>query len=186
MVYNYFSKGVILKNERKYQFDWESTIGANMGLARPHLGPNTRIEVYRLFQYTLRDVLEQHFDTEMSDNLFREAGVIAGKAFYDRYLSEANDISTLVFKIQDSLHSLGIGIFRMENAAEDSSRFIFTVEEDLDCSGLPDTSAVVCVYDEGFIQGILGSFTGKEFNVREIDCWCTGARACRFEAKMAS
>jgi predicted hydrocarbon binding protein len=175
-----------MERGRKYQFDWGSTIGADMGLARPNLGPNTRVEVYRLFQYTLRDVLEQHFDTEMTDILFREAGVMAGKAFYDHYLTEAKDLSTLITKIQDSLNSLGMGIFRMENAAEDNSHYIFTVEEDLDCSGLPDTSAVVCVYDEGFIQGILGSFTGKEFNVREIDCWCTGARVCRFEAKITS
>ena len=175
-----------MERGRKYQFDWESTIGVDMEQARPNLGPNTRIEVYRLFQYTLRDILEQHYGTEMTDTLFREAGAMAGKAFHDQYLCEAKDISTLVVKIQDSLNTLGIGIFRVESAAEDSSRFIFTVEEDLDCSGLPDTSSVVCIYDEGFIQGILGSFSGKDFNVREIDCWCTGDRACRFEAKMTS
>jgi predicted hydrocarbon binding protein len=76
-----------------------------------------------------------------------------------------------------------MGIFRVESAAGDNSNFIFTVDEDLDCSGLPDTSDVVCVYDEGFIRGILESFSGKGFDVREIDCWCTGARTCRFEAK---
>jgi len=31
---------------------------------------------------------------------------------------------------------------------------------------------------------LLESFSGKNFNVREIDCWCTGARTCRFEAKV--
>jgi predicted hydrocarbon binding protein len=175
-----------METGRKYQFDWDSTIGVNMGLARPNLGSNTSVEVYRLFQYTLRDILEQHYGTELADNLFREAGIMAGKAFHDKYLNDAKDISTLVSKLQDSLHFLGIGIFRVENAAEDGSRYIFTVEEDLECSGLPDTSAVVCVYDEGFIQGILGSFSGKQFDVREIDCWCTGARTCRFEAKIAS
>lgn len=56
-------------------------------------------------------------------------------------------------------------------------------DEDLDCSGLSDTSDVICIYDEGFIQGILESFSGKGFNVRGIDCWCIGSRTCRFEAK---
>jgi predicted hydrocarbon binding protein len=157
-----------------------------MDLARPSLGPSTRIEVYRLFQFTLRDVLEQRHGTEETDTLFREAGVVAGKAFYSRFLSDAKDTSTLASKIQDAFTAFGIGIFRVEEAAEDNSRFIFTVEEDLDCSGMPDTSDVVCIYDEGFIQGILESFSGKGFRVREIDCWCTGARTCRFEAKMAS
>ena len=167
---------------RKYQFVWEDTVGADMNLARPSLGPNTRVEVYRLFQFTLRDVLEQHYGTEMADTLFREAGVMAGKAFYEKFLSDVTDISGLAAKIQDSFNAFGIGIFRVETAVEDNSHFIFTVEEDLDCSGMPDTSEVVCVYDEGFIQGVLESFSGRGFKVREIDCWCTGARTCRFEA----
>jgi predicted hydrocarbon binding protein len=175
-----------MNNQRKYQFDWDNTVGADMKLARPSLGPSTRVEVYRLFQFTLRDVLEQRYGSEMTDNLFHEAGVIAGKAFFDKFLSDARDVSNLAAKIQDSFNTLGIGIFRVEDAADDNSHFIFTVEEDLDCSGLPDTSDVVCVYDEGFIQGVLESFSGNGFNVREIDCWCTGARTCRFEAKRAS
>jgi predicted hydrocarbon binding protein len=131
-------------------------------------------------------VLEQHYGTEMADNLFREAGFLAGKNFYNKYIKGVKDLPTLVAKVQDSFNSLGIGIFQIESATEDNSRFIFTVEEDLDCSGLPDTSTVVCVYDEGFIQGVMESFSGKKFNVREIDCWCTGARTCRFEAKITA
>ena len=175
-----------VENQRKYQFNWDNTVGADMKQARPSLGLNTRVEVYRLFQFTLRDVLEQHYGTAMADNLFREAGVMAGRAFFDKFLSDAKDVSSLAVKIQDSFNVLGIGIFRVESAADDNSHFIFTVSEDLDCSGLPDTSDVVCVYDEGFIQGVLESFSGKGFNVREIDCWCTGDRTCRFEAKLVS
>ncbi|MCC8180922.1 MAG: 4-vinyl reductase, partial [Planctomycetes bacterium] len=49
-----------------------------------------------------------------------------------------------------------------------------------------DTSEQICVYDEGFIKGILDSYTGMDFSVREIDCWCSGERTCRFEAKLAT
>ena len=52
--------------------------------------------------------------------------------------------------------------------------------EDLDCSGLPITGEVVCNYDEGFIAGILHVYTGQVYDVREIDCWATGDRTCRF------
>ena len=172
-----------MEKERKYKFIWDDTVGADMNVARPNLGPNTRIEVYRLFQFTLRDVLEEHYGAEMADTLFREAGVIAGKAFFGKFLKDACDTSGLVTKIQDSFNNMGIGIFRVESAKEDNSHFVFTVGEDLDCSGLPDTADVVCVYDEGFIQGVLESFSGVNFSVHEIDCWCTGARPCRFEAK---
>ncbi|MDR2184680.1 MAG: 4-vinyl reductase [Treponema sp.] len=171
------------EDRRKYKFSWENTIGADMQIARPSLGPNTRIETYRLFQFTLRDVLEQRYGTDAADTIFREAGVLAGKSFFEKFLFDASDVASLANKIQESFNRFGIGIFRVEDAAADGGHFIFTVDEDLDCSGLPDTSDVICVYDEGFIQGILESFSGKGFDVREIDCWCTGSRTCRFEAK---
>jgi len=173
-----------MENQRKYKFNWETTVGADMNQARPNLGPSTRIEVYRLFQFTLRDILEERYGTEMADTLFREAGALAGKEFYKKFLTDTRDVASLATKIQQSFNSLGIGIFRVESAKEDNTHFTLTVDEDLDCSGMPDTSDVVCVYDEGFIQGILESFSGASFTVREIDCWCTGARTCRFEAKI--
>jgi predicted hydrocarbon binding protein len=171
------------ESKRKYLFKWEDTVGADMQVARPNLGSSTRVEVYRLFQFTLRDILEQHYGTDTADDLFREAGVLAGKSFFDKFLNESKDVSSLVAAVQKTFHDLGIGIFRVEAADAGNSRFIFTVDEDLDCSGLPDTSDVICVYDEGFIQGVLESFSGKGFGVKEIDCWCTGSRTCRFEAR---
>jgi predicted hydrocarbon binding protein len=174
---------VMGEDTRKYKFSWDTTVGADMQIARPSLGPSTRIETYRLFQFTLRDVLEQHYGTDDADNLFREAGVLAGQAFFEKYLSDTKDVAGLANKTQSLFNELGIGIFRVESASAAGDHFVFTVDEDLDCSGLPDTADVVCVYDEGFIQGILESFSGKGFDVREVDCWCTGSRTCRFEAK---
>jgi predicted hydrocarbon binding protein len=140
------------------------------------------VEVYRLFQFTLRDVLEQHYGAGMADELFREAGVLSGRSFFARYLAGAKDLSALAAAVQKAFTEMGIGIFRVEKADSEGRHFIFTIDEDLDCSGLPDSSDVICVYDEGFIRGVLESFSGEGFDVREIDCWCTGSRTCRFEA----
>jgi hypothetical protein len=57
------------------------------------------------------------------------------------------------------------------------------VSEDLDCSGLPVTDETVCDYDEGFLMGILKEYSGKDYSVKEIDCWSSGDRVCRFEIK---
>jgi predicted hydrocarbon binding protein len=169
--------------KRKYQFRWDETVGADMQVARPHLGSSTKVEVYRLFQFTLRDVLEQHYGSARADELFREAGFLAGKVFFEHYLKDSRDLPSLAAAVQKAFTEFGIGIFRVERADMGEDHIVFTIDEDLDCSGLPDTSEVICVYDEGFMQGILESFSGKGFDVREIDCWCTGARICRFEAK---
>ena len=61
--------------------------------------------------------------------------------------------------------------------------FTLAVAEDLDCSGLPFTDEVVCKYDEGFIAGIMETYTGRPFIAKEIDCWASGGRVCRFDVK---
>lgn len=85
-----------------------------------------------------------------------------------------------------ALEEMNVGILHVERADMDKLEFTLTVAEDLDCSGLPDLGHVVCTYDEGFISGLFKSFTGKSFEAKEVDCWCTGDRTCRFEVKPAT
>lgn len=167
--------------ERKYAFSWD--LLGDIDLGRPHLGPTLRLELYRLMQFTFRDVLEQHFGADMTDTLFREAGRLAGKAFYDHIIGSATNFNELVRRTQESMRTLQMGILRVEKADPESGRFMLTVEEDLDCSGLPELDFETCKYDEGFLAAILEAFTGKHYDVKEVECWCTGGRACRFAAR---
>lgn len=169
---------------RKYAFNWD-VLGGDMKIARPGLGGETKVEVYRLLQFTLRDVLEQRYGTEEVDAIFLEAGTLAGREFFKNYCEGVADVPALAKIVQDQFRKLGIGIVRFEVADAQKMTFQLTVDEDLDCSGLPDTADHICVYDEGFIKGILDSFTGNNFTVREVDCWCSGARTCRFKAVLA-
>jgi predicted hydrocarbon binding protein len=79
-----------------------------------------------------------------------------------------------------------VGILRFEKSDTQEMDFTLTVSEDLDCSGLPVSGVAVCAYDEGFIAGVFGTYTGREFDVKEIDCWATGERTCRFRAVLKS
>ncbi len=164
--------------ERKYEFHW-SLLG-DLKEGRPNLGSTTRVEVYRLMQFTFRDVLERRFGSEMADELFYEAGKIAGVEFYEHLLKDAKDFGDFVRTLQNRMLEFGIGILRIEEADVEARRLVLTVGEDLDCSGLPELDYEVCKYDEGFIAGIMESYTGKPYHVKEIDCWCTGDRTCRF------
>ncbi len=169
---------------RKYQFSWE--LLGNIALGRPNLGHQTRLEVYRLMQFCFRDVMEQHLGAAKTDQLFYEAGRLAGKEFYQHVLGHISDFDEFVKQLQKALKEMGIGILRIEKADLEQGSFILTVSEDLDCSGLPELDYEVCTYDEGFIAALMESFTGKQFVVKEIDCWCTGDRTCRFTADVVS
>jgi predicted hydrocarbon binding protein len=169
---------------RKYAFTWD--LLGNLELGRPNLGHFTRVEVYRLMQFTLRDVIEAKFGTEEADEVFYEAGKTAGKAFYDHFLAGTTDIGEFIKKLQNTLKEMKIGILRVESMSDGAEKIRLTVDEDLDCSGLPENDYEICVYDEGFISGILENFTGRQYLVKEIDCWCTGDRTCRFSANAAA
>lgn len=166
---------------RSYAFTW-SLLG-DLELGRPNLGPSVRLEAYRLMQFCFRDILEQRFATEVTDEVFFEAGKLAGAEFYEHMLAGCSDFDEYVARMQQVLREMGIGILRIEEADVEAGRFVLTVSEDLDCSGLPDVDDQICVYDEGFIAALMESFTGREFKVMEIDCWCTGDRTCRFTAE---
>ncbi|MDR2054369.1 MAG: 4-vinyl reductase [Desulfovibrio sp.] len=168
--------------ERLYKFSWDFIGDVEAG--RPNLGNTTRIEVYRLFQYTLRDVLEEMFGTEEADRILYKAGYMAGKNLCEKMVGEVSSLGAFVAKVQQVLLDLNIGIMRVENANVGKGHFTLTVAEDLDCSGLPDLGHSVCTYDEGFIAGMFYAHSGQKFAVKEIDCWCTGDRTCRFEVKL--
>lgn len=169
-----------MAEERPYKFSWDF-IG-NIELGRPNLGNLTRIEVYRLFQYTLRDVLEESYGTETADRILYRAGFLAGKELCQKFVGHCESLGEFVNKVEALLIELKIGVLHTEKIDEDSVRFVLTVAEDLDCSGLPEMGHAVCNYDEGFIASLLEFQTGRSFQVKEVDCWCTGDRTCRFEA----
>ncbi|UQZ89358.1 4-vinyl reductase [Deltaproteobacteria bacterium Smac51] len=171
-----------MDSTRKYAFTW-SLLG-DIEAGRPNLGPNLRMEVYRLMQFCFRDVLEQHYGAAETDRLFYEAGTLAGREFYkNAFESKPETFNTLILELQKKLKELGMAILRVEETDLENLQFTLTMAEDLDCSGLPELGYEVCVYDEGFLSGILEEFTGRPFKVREVDCWCTSERTCRFEAR---
>lgn len=166
----------------KYKFSWDML--GDLQAGRPNLGNTTRVEVYRLMQFTFRDVIEQHYGTEVADKIFFEAGLLAGKTFFNEIIGKSENFEAFCRSFQDATKLLGIGILRFEKTDLDSGHLVLTVSEDLDCSGLPELDYEICTYDEGFIAGIFQSYFGREFQVKEIDCWCTGGRTCRFDAKV--
>ncbi|NLT58051.1 MAG: 4-vinyl reductase [Clostridiales bacterium] len=163
-------------------FTWERLGDIRAG--RGELGEEMPVLVYRLMQYTMLDVLSAAYGLERANGHFRDAGYVAGTEFAKNTLDLQAEFGAFLAELQQALKSLKIGILRMEAFDPDTGEIVLTVGEDLDCSGLPISDEQVCVYDEGFISGILGAYTGKQYRVREVDCWASGDRVCRFVGKV--
>lgn len=169
----------IFKRKQSHSiFTWEGM--GNIEEGRGDLGQEMPVLVYRLLTYTMLDVLTRRYDKDTADEIFRDAGFLAGSEFAKNCLDLTVDFGTFVSSLQEKLKDLKIGVLRMENFDASTGEIELTVGQDLDCSGLPTTGEMVCVYDEGFIAGILEAYTHKPYHIREIDCWANGDRVCRF------
>lgn len=152
--------------------------------SRGNLGMELPVLVYRMLEYSLKEELRRRYGKQTQVDIFRSAGRMAGEYFAKHFLDLDQPMDTFISQLQQKLQELKIGVLRIEDVNEVSGKILLTVSEDADCSGLPVLGETVCNYDEGFISGILSSFSGKPYEAIEIDCWATGDRVCRFCAEI--
>ena len=164
------------------QFTWDSIGDVVDG--RRNLGEDMPVFIYRLFQFTIKDELTKRFGAEAAVDIFRAAGDLAGREFAEHMLDLSLELNDFIVHLQEILKNAKVGILRVEEFHPDTGAAVLTVSEDLDCSGLPVTGETVCNYDEGFLAGVLKMYTRKDYVVTEVDCWATGSRVCRFQAKV--
>ena len=176
-------KNIFLQDKKHDTFTWETLGDVKEG--RGDLGEEMPVIVYRLMQFTMLDVLSKAHGLETANEYFRQAGFLAGTEFAKNMLDLQVEFDTFVSNLEASLRDLKIGVLRVEDFCGNTGAITLTVGQDLDCSGLPMTDENVCIYDEGFIAGILEAYTGKKYDVRETDCWASGDRVCRFRGVVA-
>jgi len=154
----------------------------SISTGRPNLGKKMEVATYRLLQYNLSAVLEERFGATQTRALFQETGRRAGMDYCRRFLDTTQSAESFISQLRQQMIQDGMCILQVEKCDFTTMHLVFTLAEDLDCSGLsPVAELTVCNYDEGFIAGILEQYTGRKFNVQEIDCWGSGQRVCRFD-----
>ena len=175
------SRNVFMKSRRHEDFAWD--VLGDIKEGRGDLGEEMPVLVYRLMQFTMLDILSKAHGLEQANEYFRQAGFLAGSEFTKNVLDLNVDFDTFMANLQTTLKDLKIGVLRMEHFDAETGNIVLTVGQDLDCSGLPITNENVCIYDEGFIAGILETYTGTKYEVKEVDCWANGDRVCRFDGR---
>ena len=153
----------------------------NIGEGRPNLGATIDVGVYRLMQFSIRDVILRKFRPEIASAIFYDAGEMTGREIYRTMIAKRESFEDFIKETKELLANLKIGILNLEHADMAAKQFTVTLSEDLDCSGLPASNETICSYDEGLLSGLLLEHTGIRFDVKEVSCWCTGDKLCRFQ-----
>lgn len=68
------------EERRELMFDW-SMLG-DIGEGRPNLGMTMNVAVYRLMQFTLRDVLIREYGVAEADRIFFRGGQEGGRRVF--------------------------------------------------------------------------------------------------------
>jgi predicted hydrocarbon binding protein len=134
-------------------------------------------------QFSLRHVVASEHGDAAAGRLLSEAGRIAGREYCRKVLDRTLAPGPFVADLQRQMREWGIGLLRIEQADFERLEMTLTVAEDLDCSGLAFGGKTVCEFDEGFLAGIFREYRGRDFTAREVDCWASGDRVCRFVVK---
>lgn len=157
---------------------------AGLDGGRENLGAELPVVVYRLLEYSFREELTERLGDTAQIEIFRGAGYRAGVSFAKNCLDLTLEFSDFIALLQRKLEEFKIGVLRVEETEEDTGKVILTIAEDADCAGLPPLGKTICNYDEGFLAGILTTYTKKPYSAIEVNCWATGDRVCRFQAEV--
>lgn len=173
----------MFQNDREeYHFKWE-TMG-RVKAERPDVGTDVPVIVFRLYAYTLRDSIIKHLDVHKANHILKEAGFNAGVEFYNNVIAVSE--STGNFFTDFELHfkgwKLGLLVFD-EDVNKDSTEYSVKIYQDLNSSGVEHVSETICEWDEGFIAGVLTTYSKANFYVLETECWASGHEFCRFKIK---
>lgn len=174
-------ENIFLAGRKPIQFEEYLKYDEN---SRGNLGEELPVLVYRMLEYSLKEELIRRYGKDEQVEIFRSAGRMAGEYFAKNMLDLTQPLDAFVNELQKTMQEMKIGVLRIEDVDEESGKIILTVAEDADCSGLPVLGETVCNYDEGFISGILSTYSGKLYTAIEVDCWATGDRVCRFHANV--
>jgi uncharacterized protein len=147
---------------QEHSLSWEDLGDVRTG--RPNLGPHTTVTYYRLAQMSM-------------------ATELVGRLVHSQFLSSCTDMPSLVRELTRFLKEHNVGILRVEEANEETREFVFTIREDLDCSGTPNDGRFKCKFDEGLVTGVLAGFFDRDMYVEEVECWGRGQTTCRFSAR---
>lgn len=156
-----------------------SSLG-DLSKGRPNLGKTVHVAAYRLMHFSLAKVLDDSYGHDLAIDQLRKAGFESGTLFASQLLNCSLPLYPFIDLLQRLFIEMGIGVLRTEAADAQTLAMTLSIEEDLECSGMPDSNTTQCFYDEGFLSGIFTHYAQCPMVATEIECWTMNGKNCRF------
>ena len=154
---------------RTYEFNWD--IIGDLQEGRPNLGGQVNLILYRVMQYTFHEIAVKQFGNDESNRLFYEAGNIAGRFFFDNFLVKDKDLplDSFLEKLRAVLDENCIRFLRIDSVNEAAGEFAISVAAGFEGDALDAIKLADCDYDNGFVEGVLFKYAGKDFKAKGVN-----------------
>ena len=135
---------------------------------------------YHALRHTFMELLRKAYGLERTSEFFRQAGYLAGAEHAKYKLDLDVDFNTFIANLRETLDRLKIGDLRMEAYDPNTGSFEMIVRHEHGDGGMSSKYDKLNAYDEGLLCGIFDVYSGKKYDVKEVDCWTNENAMCRF------
>ena len=84
------------KNSSSKKYQWKNL--GNISIGRPDLGDTVPVAIYRQLEFSLIEVLTRRYGSKEANDIFREAGFIAGVEFARFHLNTHISKYSIIFR----------------------------------------------------------------------------------------
>ena len=123
-------ENIFLANRSKITL--EDYLGYNCS-GRGNLGEDVPVFVYRMLEYSLKEILSETYGKDVQAELFRKAGFKAGTFFARKMLDTGLEFNAFVAQLQQKLQEMKIGVMRIEELDLERGRLLWASGAGRDC-----------------------------------------------------
>lgn len=137
---------------------------------------NSEIEFFRTLCHTIRYGLEAYGMNPKP--VFKKIGNDIGQKMGRFFV--VGSIEALLTELAEFWQLHGLGEIEKDNI----DPLILIVNDCFDCSDMPDVGRTLCALDEGIFEGIFKASLELLVTVKELECFGTGHRHCKFDIRI--
>jgi len=147
---------------------------------RPTLGEEVPLKIFRAFRIATGLYLEDLVGNRGAVTLFQNAGRKLGKEVGQKLKDEK--LERYIGKVVEFVQENKLGILIPEDI--DKEFMVFSLDECITCSGMPNIGKRICHFEAGFVAGIVEAFLGKKVKVYETKCNANGEGICQVKVEL--
>ncbi len=150
-------------------------------IARPELGDQIPLTVFRAFRHFSSDYLERLVGRSV-EAVFQHGGRELGKEVGTALMKP--DLDAYLRSIQQWVREAKVGLLRPVHA--DAEKLVVRLDECITCAGMSSVGKRICYFEVGLVAGAVEVFVKRKVRAAETQCNANGEETCEVTVNLAA